>query len=175
MTNEQLFQVLRPLIVQVTGVPTILADQNVKAPTGPYCTIRPRQSVRMRGQALMSTTISGPLHDVTTTIKRQILATCSIQFYRGEARQCAELVAEMNKLPTVSMALLKAKCGWGGAGPVNDITALQSSNWEQRAAVDVVLMYETTSQDTVNAILSAEVQVQNEQGKLLQTLSVTTP
>lgn len=176
MTNNDLFQILRPVIQQLTGLGSgnvLLADQNALAPKGPYCTIRPRQSVRQRGQANISVRRLGPLHDVETTVKRQIVCSCSIQFFRGEARQFAELVAEMNKLPTVQMAFLRAEVGWGGASAVNDLTALQAANWEQRAQVTVDLWYETTSVDVVNAILSAEVQVQNENGQVLQVLDVT--
>lgn len=175
MTNNDLFQILRPVIQQLTGLGpgnVVLADQNALAPKGPYCTIRPRQSVRQRGQANLSVRTIGPLHDVETTVKRQVVCSCSIQFFRGEARQFAELVAEMNKLPSVQMAFLRAKVGWGGASAVNDLTALQSANWEQRAQVTVDLWYETTSADVVNAILSAEVQVQNEKGQVLQALDV---
>lgn len=173
MTNDQLFQILRPIIVQLTGVNTILADQNEKAPTGPYATIRPRQSVRQRGQANITAVASGVGgEDVTTTVKRQIIATCSIQFYRGEARMNAELVKEMNKLPSVQVALYTSGLGWGGSGPVNDLTGLQSANWEQRAAIDVNLMYETTSVDTVNSILSASLAFENERAEVLQTANI---
>ena len=176
MTNNDLFQILRPVIQQLTGLGpgnVILADQNnASSPKGPYCTIRPRQSVRQRGQANLSVRTIGPLHDVETTVRRQIVCSCSIQFFRGEARQFAELVAEMNKLPSVQMAFMRAKVGWGGASAVNDLTALQAANWEQRAQVTVDLWYETTSVDVVNAILSAEVQVQNENGRVLQTVTV---
>lgn len=176
MTNNDLFQILRPVIQQLTGLGggnVLLADQNALAPKGPYCTIRPRQSVRQRGQANLSVRTLGPLRDVETTVKRQVVCSCSIQFFRGEARQFAELVAEMNKLPSVQMTLLRAKVGWGGASAVNDLTALQAANWEQRAQVTVDLWYETTSVDVVNAILSAEVRVENEKGRVLQVMNVT--
>lgn len=174
MTNRELFDILQPIIVQLTGVNTILSDQNEKAPPGPYATIRPRQSVRQRGQANITAMASGVGgEDVTTTIKRQIVATCSIQFYRGEARANAELVKEINKLPSVQVALYRAGLGWGGSGPVNDLTGLQSANWEQRAAIDVNLMYETTSVDTVNSILSASVAFENEDAEPLQTVNIT--
>lgn len=176
MTNNDLLQILRPVIQQLTGLDdshVLMADQNAQAPKGPYCTIRPRQSVRQRGQANISVRTLGPLHDVETTIKRQIIGSCSIQFFRGEARQFAELVAEMNKLPSVQVALYRGKVGWGGASAVNDLTALQSANWEQRAQVTVNLMYETTSVDVVNAILSAEVVLEDEKGRVLQEVNVT--
>lgn len=56
MTNEELFAVLRPIVMLATGVPEcILADQagpgSMPAPKGPYATITPRQSVSERGQA----------------------------------------------------------------------------------------------------------------------------
>lgn len=169
MTNEELFQVLRPIVLLVTGVPNcILADQNNKAPNGPYATIRPRQSVTERGQAnIYSKNI--PADKVSVDVRSQIIATCSVQFYRGEARMYAERLKQCNKRPDVSAMLWKSRVGWGGTDAVNDLTALQSANWEQRAQINIRLWYETSNVAEINNILHASIVVQNERGQTLAT------
>lgn len=52
MTDKEIFLILRPHILRVTGVPEcILADPNAQAPTGEYASVRPRQGISERGQA----------------------------------------------------------------------------------------------------------------------------
>ncbi len=52
MTSLELFKLLRPIILTVTGVPEcIMADPNAQAPTGPYASVRVRQAIHERGQA----------------------------------------------------------------------------------------------------------------------------
>lgn len=169
MTNEELFKVLRPIVMTATGVPEcILADQNTKAPNGPYATIRPRQSVSERGQAnIYDRNVPGD--KVSVDVRSQIVCTCSVQFYRGEARMYAERLKQCNKRPDVSLMLWKARVGWGGTDAVNDLTALQSANWEQRAQINIRLWYETSSIAEINNILHASVEVQNEKGVVLAT------
>lgn len=172
MTDEELFLILRPHIIRVTGVPEcILADPNAKSPTGEYASVRPRQSITERGQANIYTSDqAGDL--VRTEVKSQIIAQCEINFYRGEALRRAELLKECHKLPSVTWDLFKNGIGWGGTEAVNNLTALQASNFEQRAEIIVRLMYETTNVDDVNNILSASLSVEDEKARLLQTVDV---
>ena len=173
MTNEQLFAVIRPIIMQVTGVPEcILADQkDAKSPSGAYATVRPRQSITERGQAnIYDSNAAGNMVDVDA--RAQVIATCSVNFYRGDAMAYAQKLKQCNKRPNVSMALFRAKVGWLGTDAINNLTALQSANWEQRAQINIRLMYETSNIDTVNNILSASVELQNEKAQVLQTFQV---
>jgi hypothetical protein len=171
MTNEGLFAILRPIVMTVTGVPEcILADQNVKAPSGAYATIRPRQAVTERGQAnIYDEDI--PDDKVLTNARAQVIATCSINFYRGDAMMYAERLKQCNKRPDVSMTLFKAKLGWLGTDPVNNLTALQSANWEQRSNINVRIMYEVDNIAEINNILHFALELQNEKGQVLATFS----
>lgn len=172
MTNEELFAILRPVVMTVTGVPEcILADQNADSPLGPYATIRPRQSVAERGQANVTTTDKvGNL--VTTDVRSQIIASCSINFFRGDAMAMAERLKQCNKRPDVSMALFSAGVGWLDASTVNNLTALQSAKWEQRSQVTVRVMYEVSDVSDVNNILSTQIVMQNESGQVLATVDI---
>jgi hypothetical protein len=177
MTNEELFAKLRPIVMLATGVPEcILADQagpgSMPAPNGAYATITPRQSVSERGQANIVTR-DVPGDQVEVDVRAQIMCACSVNFYRGQALMFAERLKQANKRPDVSVMLFKAKIGWNGADAVNNLTSLQSANFEQRAQITIRLMYETSSLPVVNNILSASVALENERAEVLETFAVS--
>lgn len=175
MTNEQLFAILRPIIMTVTGVPEcILADQNAKSPTGEYASIRPRQSIDQRGQAHIYP-INKIGDQVTVDVRAQVIATASVNFYRGDAMARVERLKECNKRPDVSMDLFRAKVRWLGTSAANNLTALQSVNWEQRSQISIRLGYEVSNINDVNNILSASVIVENENGVTLETIDIGPP
>ena len=153
MTNNEIFAALRPHILNVTGVSEcILADPNGPSPDGPYASVRPRQSIRERGQANIIMT-DGANDTIVYEIRAQIVASCEINFFRGEAMRYAEMLKECHKRPDVCWPLWKAVIGGGGTEPVNNLTALQASNFEQRAQIIVKLLYEAVNTVTVNNIL----------------------
>lgn len=176
MTNAELFAKIRPIILLATGVPEcILADQpgpgSMPAPHGPYATITPRQSVSERGQAnIEMRNLPGDL--VEYDVRAQIMCSCSVNFYRGEALMFAEMLKQANKRPDISALLYKAKIGWNMADAVNNLTSLQSGNFEQRAQITLRLMYESTSIVEVNNILHASVIVQNEAAQVIQAAQI---
>ena len=176
MTNEELFKKLRPIVMLSTGVPEcVLADQygpgSMPAPQGAYATITPRQSVSERGQAnITSRDIPGDL--IEFDIRAQIMCSCSVNFYRGEAIMYAERLKQANKRPDISIMLFKAKIGWNSTDAVNNLTSLQSANFEQRAQITIRLMYETSSLPAINNILSVEVALENEKARVLETFTV---
>lgn len=176
MTNEELFKKLRPIVMLATGVPEcLLADQtgpgSMPAPKGAYATITPRQSVGERGQAnVTSRDIPGDL--VEFDVRAQIMCSASVNFYRGEALMYAERLKQANKRPDISIMLFKSKIGWNSTDAVNNLTSLQSANFEQRAQITIRLMYEAISISEINNILSVEVALENEKAQVLQTFTV---
>lgn len=176
MTNQEFFAKLRPIVMLATGVPEcILADQpgpgSMQAPEGAYATITPRQYVGERGQAnVTSRDIPGDL--VEFEVRAQIMCSCSVNFYRGEALMYAERLKQANKRPDISIMLFKAKIGWNSADGVNNLTSLQSANFEQRSQITLRLMYEAISLSEINNILSVEVALENEKAQVLQTFTV---
>ena len=175
MTNEQLFAILRPIIMTVTGVPEcILADQNAKSPTGEYASIRPRQSIDQRGQAHIYP-VNKIGDQVTVDVRAQVIATASVNFYRGDAMARVERLKECNKRPDVSMDLFRAKVRWLGTSAANNLTALQSVNWEQRANISIRLGYEVSNINDINNILSACIVVENEKAQVLTRICIASP
>jgi len=176
MTNEELFKKLRPIVMLATGVPEcLLADQpgpgSMPVPKGAYATITPRQYIGERGQANVTTRdVPGDL--VETEVRAQIMCSASINFYRGEALMYAERLKQANKRPDISIMLFKAKIGWNSTDGVNNLTSLQSANFEQRSQITLRLMYEAISISEINNILSVEVALENEKAQVLQTFTV---
>lgn len=180
MTREQLFDVVRQIILTVTGVPEcILADPNAPSPRGEYASVEPMLSLNQRGQANtirkdtapVSSPI-GPVNNVDVDTRAQVIANCSVNFYRGDARYRAGRLFQCNKRPDISTLLFKNKIGWNGTDQVNDLTALQSKRHEQRSQITLRLMYELTDPVEINAIYSAQIIVENEKGDELLNVVV---
>jgi hypothetical protein len=175
VTNEQLFAILRPIVMTVTGVPEcILADQNAKSPTGEYASIRPRQSITQRGQAHIYP-VNKIGDQVTVDVRAQVIATATVNFYRGDAMARVERLQECHKRPDISMNLFRAKVRWLGTSAANNLTALQSVNWEQRSQISIRLGYEVSNINDINNILSACIVVENEKAQVLQRICIASP
>lgn len=177
MTSEEIFDVLRPLILTVTGIPEcIFADPNAPAPQGAYCSVRAQQSITQRGQAnnYKRNVPNGQYIDVEKDARAQIVAQCAVEFYRGDAMSFAQKLLQMNRRPDVQAALFKAGVGWRNTGVINNLTALQSGNFEQRAYIDIFLMYETSDPVVINQIASTQVIVEDEKANELANITVDT-
>ena len=164
MTDEELFDLLRTIILLATGVPEcILADPNIGAPEGEYCSVRPSQSVENKGQPIIRKANAGAL-DITVDVRAQLISEVSINFYRGEALHFARKLKGANKRPSISALLFAADLGWNRTGPVNNLTALQDDNQEQRAQISVYIMYEEFDAgdvETINAIKKVPYSITN--------------
>ena len=171
MTNLEVFNIMRQIVLTVTGVPqVILANPNAPAPSGEYASIKPKQSITQRGQANIYRKTSATPQSQDEEVRAQIIAECSVNFYRGvSARDRAERLLQCNKRSDISTLLFQNGLGWNRAGPVNDLDALQSHNWEQRAQISVFVMYETRDEITINSIESAEWEIQDEDGTVIST------
>lgn len=168
MTDVEIFKVLRPIILTVTGVPEcILADTNIDAPNTPYAAVRPRAGVRERGQANITEEVVD--RQIVTTVKSQLIITADVNFYRGEALHFADKLKQASKLPTVRNQLMVAKIGWGSVSNVQNLTAFQSDKMEQRAAVSIDLYIEEILTDRVNVIERFDYSIQNEKSVILQS------
>lgn len=173
MTNSEIFTILRPHVIAVTGIPEcILADPNGMSPDGSYASLRPRQSIRERGQAniyLSDIADNKVRHD----IRAQIICDVVLDFFRDGAMEYAENLKQCFKRPDVVWPLWSKGIGIRGVGDVQNLTALQASNFEERANVTMQLYYETSSIVDINNILSASFTVENERSNVLQSESVS--
>lgn len=175
MNRIQLFNILRPIVSSVTGIPNvILTDQvsssgsGLPAPTGEYATIEPKQSISQRGQANIYRRNSMTPQSVDTDVRAQIIVEASVNVFRGtDAISRVEKLIECSKRPLVADALRRAGIGWQRTSAPNNLTRLQSGNPEQRAQIYIYLYYETTSEETINNIEHASWEIQNENADIL--------
>ena len=172
MTGLDIFSTMRYVIMTVTGIgECILADQNDIAPTIPYATVRPIQSLRERGQANIYTSAAAN-DQIQYDVRAQIICDVNVNFFRGDAMQYAQALKQCNKRPDISMYLAKHGIGWLGSDAPNNLTALQAGNWEQRAQITCRLLYETSDISLINMIKSVEVITQNEKGNTLSDVDI---
>ena len=174
MTSLEIFKILRPILMTVTGVPEcIMADPNAQAPLGPYASVRVRQAIRERGQANVRITDVPVTRQVRYDVRAQIICDVSVDFYRGAAMEYAEKLKECHKRPDVPWILMRAGLGWGGTDAVNNLTTLQSGNFEQRAQITVRLYYEAVDIVDVNNIERVAAVVEDEKARTIQSVDVT--
>lgn len=172
MTNEQLFTILRPHLLRVSGVPElILANPNRPAPIGDYASLQIRQHQDERGQANI-TRRTLPDNRIEETVKAQVAMTCALEFYRGKAHEYASRILQINKRQDVTWPLFKHNISIRNTGPILDLTALQSNNYEPRARIDLYLWLEESNTYEVNNILGVNASVQSETGATLADVDV---
>lgn len=159
MTRDELYAALVPIIKSMTGVPVVIpADDNKRSPSGPYAALEPHQTINQRGQSsIKRVKLDNGL--VSKAVSTNMVIECAIDFYRGDARHMAAKLREANKRPSISMALMRAGIGWGGVGPINNLTALQGDSNEQRAQATFTVFYTDTVVDEIGAIEFIEFSV----------------
>lgn len=184
MTDDEIYDVMHTIIGLVVGfsdVNIIPADDNGKAPNGPYASIKVGDNRGQRGQpniklsdtALVSSPI-GQVRDVEHDIRPQVTAGVSINFYRANALLNAALLFGVNKRPDISQLLFESKIGWFGTNAINNLTALQSMESEERSQITINIGYELSSKVETNAIYSVQVIVENENSEQLADETIQT-
>ncbi len=185
MTDNDLYDLVHTIITTVTGLSNdhvIPADDNEESPDNAYASIKIGSSRGQRGQAniiksntaLVSSPI-GNVRDVNHDIKAQVTVDVAINFYRGNAIEKAVNLFQANKRPDISDLLFVANVGWKGSSAVNDLTALQSKEREERSLITLTLMYEQSQSVITNAIYSVQVIAENENGDIIQSETVNSP
>lgn len=169
MTSEEIFDILRPIIMSVTGVQECIMEQTgvvspAPSPSGVYAAVRPQQSISQRGQANINRKPGAPAQTQEVDVRAQILCKAWVNFYRGDAVALATRLHQCNKRPDVSAALYRAKLGWTGTDAVNNLTELQFETTESRAMIAINLSYETSDPVVINSIESVAIEVQYEDG-----------
>lgn len=181
MTNDQLYAVVHQIVTTITGLPgtkVIKAMQNADAPAplGEYAAINPYLGTTQHAQAKITRSNTAPVAspvgdvlDVAHSIKAQLVKPVSVNFYRGNAHEYAQDLAQANKRPDISQILHEAGIGWHSMDGPRDLSALQSNQWEPRAQVTINFWMEREQSATTNAIYSVEITAENSAGDTLQT------
>lgn len=179
MTREELFQILRPIVVNVTGVAqVILANQSTKAPSGEYCTIEPFSNLTQLGRGNVKrnevTSQDDDLNfeDLSETLTVSIEATVSVNFYRGNAQDYAHKLMFCDQRSAVSDYLFEKGVGWMGTDAVNNLTVLNSGQYEQRSQINIRVRFKQEQKDFTQAIYEASWIVEDENSNELASGSV---
>lgn len=175
MTDQELFALFRPHIMRVTGVPEfILYAQNQNAPKGEYGSLQVRSAIDERGQAIIHKKYIESEEKFEMDVRPQMALTCVAEFFRGNAKLYAQRLLQMGKREDVIWPLFKEGISIRNVGNVMDLTALQASNFEQRARVEIHLWLEGSSKYEINAITGVQTEYQNESGDILQAKFIGT-
>lgn len=173
MTREELFQILRPIVVNVTGVAkVILANQSTKAPTGEYCTIEPFSNLTQLGRgnvkrdAVPAQDGNPNFEDLRETLTVSIETTVSVNFYRGNAQDYAHKLMFCDQRSAVSDYLFEKGVGWMGTDAVNNLTVLNSGQYEQRSQINIRVRFKQEQQDFTQAIYEASWVIEDEYGNV---------
>lgn len=185
MTDNELYDLVHSIVTTVTGFANdhvIPADDNEESPDNEYASIKIGASRGQRGQANISKSNTalvaspiGQVRDVNHDIKAQLTVDVSINFYRGNALGNAANLFQANKRPDISELLFTANVGWRNANPINNLTALQSKEQEERSQITITLMYEQIQSVITNAIYQVDIIAENENGDTIQTETVNAP
>ncbi|WP_368647965.1 hypothetical protein [Castellaniella ginsengisoli] len=173
MTNIELYKLLRPAVATASGVPKIImAGQNKEPPAGSYASIHVRTDIRERGMAFKRRRLLPDNETFEHTIRSQQEVTCVVEFYRTGAKEYASNLLQADKRDDIIWDLFKAGLSIMETGPVLDLTALQSDQYEERARVDIRLRMEVSNTYEINRIMEVSGMVQSESGSNLQSFDV---
>lgn len=185
MTDDEIYDVFHQIITTVTGLAgdhVIPADDNKKSPDNAYASIKVGQARGQRGHAnqyLKNTDLVpspiGQVRDVSHGIRAQLTCDISVNFYREGSGFNASLLYQASKRPDISQLLFQAGIGWRNSNAINDLSALQSKEIEERAQLTITVWYEQSQNVTTNAIYSAAISVENEDGDTIQTEIIDSP
>ncbi|MGO3890084.1 MAG: phage neck terminator protein [Paenalcaligenes sp.] len=173
MKNIELYKLLHTAVAKASCVPTIIpAADNHKAPKGSYASIHIGTDIRERGMAFKDRRLLPDDETFEHTIRSQQEVTCTVEFYRDGAKEYAANMLQMDKRDDIVWPLYKAGVNIMSTGPVLDLTALQSNNYEERARVEIYLRMQVSSKYNINRIMEVSGAVQNEDGSELQSMTV---
>lgn len=174
MTNIEIYKLLASAIKTASGIKTVIpAADNEPAPKGSYASIHVRTNVNERGMAFKDKKLLADDETFEHTIRSQQEVTCTVEFYRGGAKEYAANMLQMDKRDDIYWDLFKAGLNIMHTGPVLDLTALQSNNYEERARVDIYLRMEVNRKYQINRIMEVTGTVHDEDGADIQSTTVT--
>ena len=175
MTDDEIFDAIRPIILSATGVAEcIKSDPNALAPLGEYCSVSVHSGVNQRGQAIDYSSSTSGVASLDIDIRSQLVSEVSINFYRGQAVNFATRIPQANKLPDISAQLFASGMGWQRAGPINKLTGLQSGAMEERAQVSIYVLHEQPVTAVINSIEAVTWDIEDEDLNTLSTGEIRT-
>ena len=173
MTSEEVFTVLRDVILSVTGVEEcIQANPNGQAPAGGYASVLVSDHVipQSRGSVYQKVDEAAGIMEYQT--KFPAVRQVTVNFWRGKAVDRAAKLTRIHYLPAVADRLFAAGIGIADVSAVQNLTALQSNQMEQRAAVTMSVVTMEEVSETVGIIKHLNGIVVDEKNRKIQHFEV---
>ncbi len=165
MTDLELFQKIRGIILAASGVPEcIFADQAAIAPNGLYASVRITGSAENIG-APARRYIAAPDRKVEQQIKKTQNVTVEINIYRSGALDAARRLSNCNYRSDVRSKCIREKIEIVKIGAVNNLSALESAFIEERANLQMILSFKTLESVTINNIERVPLSVEDEKAR----------
>lgn len=151
MREQAIFELVRTIIHQYDdNLVCIKADQNAPAPNGLYASIRVQHDTEDLGSPTKTQTIT--TEGITTEYIRQLKYQVNINFYRTGALDACNFLLNVHRLESVATQLLLHNVGWGGTSKAHNLSALQSTELEERANITLYLYIGGIVTDKTNYI-----------------------
>jgi len=150
-SKDDLNRKVRKLVAIATGLdPQWIspADQSLDIPAPPQVWVTVR--VDIFGPVGLDEVRykNGTNNLVAETVEGARLCTASIQFYRVGALDLANRFKTRVRMSTAVEYMRANDIGYVSLGAINDVTAVESEDWEERSAVQLV--FHTSVQDTID-------------------------
>jgi hypothetical protein len=151
MSKQELFDFIK-FIIQMhdPSIVCVQSDQNAPAPSGLYASIRVFHNMQHLGSPRIIRTNTED--EITTEYNRQMKYTLSIDFFRKGALEACEFMLGAHRLESVAAFMLANNIGYGGSSSVRNLSALQSTEIEERANIEIELYVESKVIDKTNYI-----------------------
>ena len=165
--STEIFEAIKKVVERLTGVQAFSANQNDIAPRGAYATILVMQSAVATSRGTVKQKIINDGNDAVVTARYPVTWTVTINFWRGKAIENATRLMNIFYLPATSDELLASGVGLVNCSNVQNLTALQSKSFEERAVITLTLTTFEEISEQVGVIRKFAISVENEDGKEL--------
>ena len=130
------------------------ADQNAPAPKGLYASIRVLHHMEHLASPYKKQTTTD--EGITTEYYKQMRYRLNVNFYRNGALEACEFMLGAHRLESIAALMLKHDIGWGGTTSVRNLSALQSTELEERANIEINLFLTKNIVDKTDYIDSSK-------------------
>ena len=152
MIKQEIFLMFKQAIANYDETITcIVADQNAPAPNGTYVAIRVFENYKTLSASIpINKNLPNDL--LQTDYIQQVEFTLNIESFRTGAFEVCSHLSRIVDIDSFNFKLHTLNLGWGGTSEVLNLTALQSTEMEERATIKIKLYGNHTITETSTTI-----------------------
>jgi len=174
LTLDELNKLVRDTVIAVVNPTTVIRYYpNAPRPKDDFCTVNIFESVPV-GISDKTTNNSGEF-DLTEKFIALTRATISVNFYRQNARQQANVFFQKLLSQTVVDSWNASDVGMISRGSVRDLSGIQDMSHEERAQVDIVVEFVlTTVEEEITGIRFVNIEGEIDNGvEVVETIDIS--